>query len=155
LAARLSVVGLTILACALLVGELASIVAITTGVEHLYDDARALTGLFCHQLPSRCPWFDGRPTVLCFRCVGLYSGIVSGPALPHLRNLALSRVTAIGVIAVLPSLLEVLIDRLIGPGVAELLRWVTGFMFGFGFITLLRLPGEKPAGDQTLWRAPA
>jgi len=34
----------------------------------------------CHQLPGRCYSFDGHPTALCVRCLGLYFGLALGHA---------------------------------------------------------------------------
>ena len=36
-----------------------------------------IAGLFCHQLPDRSPQFGGAVFPLCFRCAGLYLGVIT------------------------------------------------------------------------------
>ena len=36
-----------------------------------------LIGVFCHQLPERSPHFMGQTFPVCFRCAGLYLGMIS------------------------------------------------------------------------------
>lgn len=141
-AAKLSIFGLTVLASVLLVGELASIFAIATDTGSLYLDAARMDHLFCHQLPSRCPWFGGMPTVLCFRCIGLYSGILAGPITwPRARRIP-NRALLLGAFGFLPSIVELLLDHFIDPGQSAVLRWASGVTLGFGCIALFLLLAE-------------
>jgi uncharacterized membrane protein len=154
-AARLAILGFTLLAGVLLVSELASILAIVTNTQSLYADARSVAGSFCHQLPSRCPWFGGTPTVLCFRCVGLYSGVLAGPWLwPRVREHR-GRVAILSLIGFGPTLVELLIDRLVDPGISAFLRWATGVSLGFGCIALLSLLTERRVQKHEIGRVHA
>ena len=155
-AAKLTLGALTLLATALLVSELASIFAIATDTPSLFRDARVIPGAFCHQLPSRCPWFGGMPTVLCFRCIGLYSGILAGPLLlwPRLRDHR-NRVAVVSLIGFGPSLVELLVDRLLDPGISAFLRWATGVSLGFGCVALLLFLAERRVHKEAVGRAQA
>lgn len=135
----------------LLLGELLSILAIATNTQRLYLDARAVTHFFCHQLPSRCPWFGGMPTVLCFRCIGLYSGIIAGPALlkSRVRNWP-NPVLLLSLLAFAPSAIELLVDRLFDPGISAFLRWASGMSLGLGCIALISLLAEKQTQTQAI-----
>ncbi len=156
LAARLMIGGLTLLAGVLLACELASIVAIVTDTPTLFADADRVAGTFCHQLPSRSPWFAGSPTVLCFRCVGLYSGILAGPWLfwPRVRQLR-HRVAIMGLIAFGPTLVEYVLDHLVDPGLSASLRWATGLTLGLGSVALLSLLVEKMIHKEVIGRVQA
>lgn len=155
-AAKFLIGGLTLLAGVLLVSELASILAITTDTQSLYADAQRIAGAFCHQLPSRCPWFGGAPTVICFRCVGLYSGILAGPWLlwPRVREHR-NRVAIMSLIGFGPSLIELLVDRIIDPGLSAFLRWATGVSLGLGCIALLSLLAERRVHKEAIGRVHA
>lgn len=156
LAAKLALGALTLLAGVLLASELASILAIVTNTPSLYADADRVAGAFCHQLPSRSPWFAGAPTVLCFRCVGLYSGVLAGPWLvwPRVRHLR-HRVAIMGLIAFGPTLVEYVLDHLVDPGLSASLRWATGLTLGLGSVALLSLLVEKMVHMEVIGRAQA
>lgn len=69
---------------------------------------RILLQPFCHQIPSRCPWWGGAPLGLCFRCSGLLLGAILGtltsfraPPLEH------PRARAWLALALLPLVLDV------------------------------------------------
>lgn len=51
------------------------------GDEHLYANAMSALALYCHQIPSRCYWIAGAPLPCCARCVGIYAGLMIGPAI--------------------------------------------------------------------------
>lgn len=151
LAARAAAIGLSALGTLLLIGQLLSIIAVVTSNDVLYADAAGLCGSFCHQLPSRCPWVSGSPTVLCFRCIGLYSGVLIGPLVWN--RLKVKRLTRLVLCfaTLLPSVIEYALDKFLGQGQAALLRWTTGVLLGAGSIGLLtvlqrRSPLRHPIG---------
>lgn len=124
----------TLLCC-----EILSIVGILAGKGSYQSYSRQIAGHFCHQIPSRCLWVGGVPTTLCLRCIGMYSGIIVGPAilstLPGSKRRAAS---SIGWVLVGLCVVEYFVDSVLPFAVGTTLRWLTGLGLGFGCMTLLR-----------------
>ena len=124
----------------LLLADLASVIGILTQTLNLYDDALRVTGAFCHRLPSRSPWVGGFPTALCYRCVGLYVGILI--AEPLLRtNLVRRWFTPswqAGLCLVAPTLLEVAAEQVFISPLWPMLREFLGLLVGIGIMVVLR-----------------
>lgn len=130
---------LTLWALGLLICEFSSAGAILVRRADLLDWLTRVVGHVCHQIPSRVPWVNGEPTVLCVRCIGMYSGVFVAP--PVIRAL-ISRVTESGVLPfggglVALCVIEYLLDRIFPFRVGMILRWLTGLGLGFGVMAVL------------------
>ena len=129
-------------AVVMLLADLASILGIATQTLNLYDDSRRITGVLCHRLPSRSPWFGGFPTALCYRCVGIYSGIlVATPVLVGARGrwrFAQSRWLAL--VLILPTLIEISAEYVFQSSLWPVARQLFGGLVGVGIFAFLGVP---------------
>jgi len=61
-----------------LIGVAMNLVFSLAGFAPGADFFRWLYSLNCHQIPCRCPTILSLPAILCFRCLGFYSGLLLG-----------------------------------------------------------------------------
>lgn len=83
----LPVVAISAAAVVLLMALLTPIVP--AGVSEMLMSAYAFV---CHQMPARSPVIDGTQVAVCYRCLGIYSGLIVGafvypPILSHMQLL--------------------------------------------------------------------
>lgn len=102
-----------------------------------------LLSLICHQLPSRSFWILGFPCGLCSRCLLGYFGIALA-ALFVSRPQKYSRRALLGIVLLLPVILDISIWNAIGYQSGNPARAVTGLTGGIGvFILCFPLRFEK------------
>jgi len=86
---------------------------------------------FCHQLPSRCLWIFGSNMGLCSRCFGIYLGIfLIGIYLGIKAKIKIN--LKVSTIFMIPLLIDGITQSIGLRQSDNLLRFVTGFLFGLG-----------------------
>jgi uncharacterized membrane protein len=88
----------------------------------------------CHQLPARTPHVDGVPFAVCFRCYGIYWGILLAALLYPVLRRRLGSMDRVAPLVLVGSLVPAGVDwvlELVGlvPG-SQAVRVVTGAVFG-------------------------
>jgi uncharacterized membrane protein len=120
-------------------------------------EARGLGGLaalrwlcepLCHQIADRCFQWDGVALAVCARCLGLYVGAAAGLCLwPRFLPGAARTRRRLLLVALAPTLVDVLAGRLGLGGLAELPRFLValppgvllGMLLAEGLADLVRL----------------
>ena len=89
--------------------------------------------LGCHQRPERSFFIRGRQLPLCARCTGILAGYVLGGAL-----FVFGLVPPVWIcgLALLPSLIDWVLQTFFFRESTNIRRLATGFLFGWGLITL-------------------
>ena len=97
-------------------------------------DRRLGFALFCHRQPERCFTFFGHTSPLCSRCTGLVAGFLGLIVLP-LFQMPIPLFASALLMA--PMVIDG-VSELAGFRVSNnLLRFLTGLMFTFGFLSLM------------------
>ena len=87
----------------------------------------------CHQIPSRCLWICGSNAGLCSRCFGMYLSFSICMTLAFFRIFNCSKkAVVLGVFLIFPLLTDGAIATATHYTSNNLLRIVTGILFGFG-----------------------
>lgn len=102
----------------------------------------------CHQIPARSPKIFGEPTAVCARCLGLYSGLLTGACvLPFLRSLSrrLQAQPRLFLLFTIPMFLDLLIWKN-----TMTTRWLSGALAAFPIAHFARLALEQLPSSQLL-----
>lgn len=87
----------------------------------------------CHQIPSRCLTFYGKPLAVCTRCLGIYVGFFLGTVLfPLLRGFSSGRLPSAKVLALLsiPIVIDTAGNLVAFWASPHWLRLATGLIWG-------------------------
>jgi uncharacterized membrane protein len=103
--------------------------------------------LFCHQIPARSPHFQGTTFPVCYRCAGLYGGILIGYLFLAMRGRSWTFAGRGGALAAATPLAVFLVDAWAnGLGIWNSPGWwraLTGFGGGLSIpVILLPLAGQ-------------
>jgi uncharacterized membrane protein len=90
--------------------------------------------LFCHRIPERCFTIFGHESFLCSRCTGIGIGVLAflGTLLFHAQVPLIARMALIA-----PMLIDSFSQLLGFRESNNTLRFLTGFSFAVGFLSLL------------------
>jgi len=86
---------------------------------------------FCHQLPSRCLWVFGSNMGLCSRCFGIFLGIFFVGIYSGIKK-KIQFNWKVSIVFVIPLLIDGITQAIGLRHSDNLLRFVTGFLFGLG-----------------------
>jgi len=95
----------------------------------------------CHQYPTRSFWIMNRPFALCSRCFGGYLGLSLASLLITFNNKFFYRII-IGIIFLLPGIIDGLVQLKYSYESTNLIRFITGMIGGIGFFLIL-CPNKK------------
>jgi len=101
-----------------------------------YKNKRLKLFLICHRKKERCIQICGHTSFLCARCTGLYMGAIVSLFL-SLIGLVLS--PYLGLVLVLPMLLDGFSQLLGFRESNNVTRLLTGLLFSMGFISFLMI----------------
>ncbi|MFH1125884.1 MAG: DUF2085 domain-containing protein [Candidatus Altiarchaeota archaeon] len=94
--------------------------------------------MMCHQLPMRSIFIFGVQQAVCARDIGFYSGIVVAGLLFLYRTPEFFRAKKFFLLTLIPIALDGITQTLLNLRESNnLLRILTGFIFGFGFMFLI------------------
>ncbi len=92
----------------------------------------------CHQMPSRCLYYKGRPMVVCARCTGQIIGFFSGFVIVFFLPASFLFVLAL----LAPMIIDGVIQRLTPYESHNIMRLLTGFIGGVGINMIFYLLAE-------------
>ena len=115
------------------------------GFQVLSDFIRKTLHILCHQIPERCIFFLGLPIGICGRCTALYSAILLTRYVLKLiiiekQGRVFSSASGVFISAIVPVILvlqmpvEWFFDAAVFNQSAFLRRFISGFLFGTGWI---------------------
>ncbi len=99
--------------------------------ESIYSDLSPI----CHQYPTRSFWIMNRPMALCSRCFGGYFGVGFGLLLISTKMKYLKSLV-VGVLLVIPGILDGLIQLGTQYESTNIIRFSTGLIGGIGVLFL-------------------
>jgi uncharacterized membrane protein len=93
----------------------------------------------CHRIPSRSFFYKGKQFPVCSRCTGAYVGFLSAP-------LFIFNVIEINwlwtILLILPTVVDGLTQAYMNRESNNILRLITGIMYGVGLMSLAALIGK-------------
>lgn len=93
----------------------------------------------CHRMPSRSFFYKGKQFPVCARCTGAYIGFLSAP-------LFIFDIIYINwfwtILLILPTTIDGLTQAYMNRESNNILRVITGFMYGVGLMALASLIGR-------------
>jgi uncharacterized membrane protein len=100
----------------------------------------------CHQYPTRSFWLLERPFALCARCFSGYLGLGIGLLFIHTNHNYLKRL-AIGLLFLIPGVIDSLIQLLTNYESNNIIRFITGLIGGIGvYFTLYPFKSNNNKG---------
>ncbi len=103
------------------------------GSIEIADFIRYVYSFNCHQKPSRCPILLSQSMIICYRCLGIYSGLVVGWVFARLVriNIVNQRILLLLIVAVIINLADIMSGAIGFWQVPESIRFTLGALFGF------------------------
>ncbi|MBD3232273.1 MAG: DUF2085 domain-containing protein [candidate division Zixibacteria bacterium] len=103
------------------------------GFTEIADFIRYLYSFNCHQKSSRCPTLLSQSLIICYRCSGIYTGLVIGWVIAgSVRiNTVNQRILFWLIVAVIINLTDIISGALGFWQVPESIRFTLGIIFGF------------------------
>lgn len=93
-------------------------------------------GTYCHRMPERSFFYKGKQFPVCARCTGFYLGYF---VLPFFLLYPLSILVSVALL--IPAFLDGFTQALCKRESTNLIRVITGFLAGVGFMSLLFIAG--------------
>lgn len=83
----------------------------------------------CHQISDRCFFVMNHSTLLCARCIGIYSSFLFIFILGFFEKISLSFIKNKKLyLLILPLLMEIILEKLFYINMSNLIRFITGFL---------------------------
>ena len=92
-----------------------------------------IENLICHRMPERSFFYKGHQFPVCARCTGIYLSLITIPLLKIL-NLKFTTLIVVGIILLIPMIIDGTTQLLGKRESTNNLRLVTGFFGGIGTI---------------------